>query len=290
MSTLQVQQVPRKKQASGGAPEWMVTFGDLMSILVCFFVLLISFSIQDTKKLQIVAGSMREAFGNTKERKLSGIIEADGNPIGTAARAVSPDLPQYRNDSEDTGVSTQQANAQALTAAAGLSDAERNDEFSLAAASIRQAWQEDPQLTPYQDNLIVQETREGLEIVISDRKGWRMFPEGSKYPLEHTRMALASIGPILANLGQPLRISGHTAAGVAYANPRYGAWELSSDRANVVRTQLEQFGLPLKSVEAVLGRADTEPFFPSDPYMEANERVQITVQKSAPPFPADFGY
>ncbi|MEH6727387.1 MAG: flagellar motor protein MotB, partial [Hyphomicrobiales bacterium] len=47
----------------GGAPDWLVTFADLMSLLVCFFVLIISFSIQDKEKLQVVAGSMREAFG-----------------------------------------------------------------------------------------------------------------------------------------------------------------------------------------------------------------------------------
>ena len=40
-----------------------MTFADLMSLLVCFFVLIISFSIQDKQKLQVVAGSMKDAFG-----------------------------------------------------------------------------------------------------------------------------------------------------------------------------------------------------------------------------------
>ena len=30
----------QKKQAGGGVPEWMVTFGDLMALLACFFVLI----------------------------------------------------------------------------------------------------------------------------------------------------------------------------------------------------------------------------------------------------------
>ncbi|MGI9491724.1 MAG: flagellar motor protein MotB, partial [Geminicoccaceae bacterium] len=41
-----------KDEAPAGAPMWMVTFADLMSLLVCFFVLLISFSVPDTKKIK----------------------------------------------------------------------------------------------------------------------------------------------------------------------------------------------------------------------------------------------
>ena len=58
-----------------GVPDWMVTFADLMTILVVFFVLLISFSIQDKEKLQVVAGSMREAFGIKYEERKACMIE-----------------------------------------------------------------------------------------------------------------------------------------------------------------------------------------------------------------------
>ena len=46
-----------------GAPAWMVTFGDLMSLLLCFFVLMLSFSEMDRKKYKIVSGSLKNAFG-----------------------------------------------------------------------------------------------------------------------------------------------------------------------------------------------------------------------------------
>ncbi len=46
-----------------GAPAWVVTFGDLMSLLLCFFVLLLSFSEMDRKKYRIVSGSLANAFG-----------------------------------------------------------------------------------------------------------------------------------------------------------------------------------------------------------------------------------
>ena len=50
-------------QAEEGAPAWVVTFGDLMSLLLCFFVLMLSFSEMDRKKYRVVSGSLKQAFG-----------------------------------------------------------------------------------------------------------------------------------------------------------------------------------------------------------------------------------
>lgn len=68
---------PKKKEEGGGAPEWMCTFADLMSLLLCFFVLLLSFSTMDNQKYKQVAGSMKEAFG--MQRKSSYVNET---PMG----------------------------------------------------------------------------------------------------------------------------------------------------------------------------------------------------------------
>ncbi len=55
-----------------GAPMWVTTFGDLMSLLLCFFVLLLSFSEMDAQKYKQVAGSMEQAFGVQKKTKVFG--------------------------------------------------------------------------------------------------------------------------------------------------------------------------------------------------------------------------
>ena len=52
-----------KEEAEEGIPQWVVTFGDLMSLLLCFFVLLLSFSEMDRRKYKMVSGSMKQAFG-----------------------------------------------------------------------------------------------------------------------------------------------------------------------------------------------------------------------------------
>ena len=54
-----------------GAPRWMTTFGDLMSLLLCFFVLLLSFSEMDRQKYKVVAGSMEKAFGMQRKKNVS---------------------------------------------------------------------------------------------------------------------------------------------------------------------------------------------------------------------------
>ena len=56
------------EEVEEGAPMWVVTFGDLMSLLLCFFVLLLSFSEMDRNKYRIVSGSMKNAFGIQKKK------------------------------------------------------------------------------------------------------------------------------------------------------------------------------------------------------------------------------
>ena len=51
------------EEAKEGAPEWMVTFADMMSLLLTFFVLLLSFSSIEIVKFKAMSGSMKDAFG-----------------------------------------------------------------------------------------------------------------------------------------------------------------------------------------------------------------------------------
>ncbi|HEY8595993.1 MAG TPA: flagellar motor protein MotB [Devosiaceae bacterium] len=279
----------RKEPAASQVPEWLVTFADLMSLLVCFFVLIISFSIQDKEKLQIVAGSMKDAFGIIEVQKKAGVIEHDGNPERDYLKDVSP-VP-VKKDTEYSAVDHPEFSRQgqeANTFRTQRTEIDQPGQFSLAAASIRQAWQDLPDITYLQDNLILQETPEGLNIVFADQTGRPMFPEGSKFPYESTRKAIAAIAPILARMPNQIRISGHTAAGGHYDNAQYGKWELTSDRANAVRAILEEFGMPADRMDSVVGKADTAPFFPNDPYMAANQRVTILLLDKKPPVPTSL--
>jgi chemotaxis protein MotB len=163
-----------------------------------------------------------------------------------------------------------------------------SQDYTSAAQSIRQAWEALPDITKVADNLVVEENKDGLNIKIMDAPGRPMFPEGSKYPYEPVRQAIAAIAPILQKLSGQVIIAGHTSSGSKYDNPRYGPWELSADRANTVRVILGEFGLSDDHVSAVEGRATSQPLFADDPYLAGNSRVEITLPYRAPPVPPDM--
>jgi len=73
-----------------GLPAWMGTFSDLMSLLMCFFVLLLSFSEMDVLKYKQIAGSMKYAFGVQNK------IEVKDIPKGTSviAQEFRPGKPE----------------------------------------------------------------------------------------------------------------------------------------------------------------------------------------------------
>jgi len=270
----------RRKEAHGGGHGWFVTFADLMGLLVSFFVMLVAFSNQDQQKLQIVAGSMRDAFGVQNSVRYSGIIEVDGLPTRPKLKHLGHIPPE--DTSEATSPDQQGRNRDFGGAFSSDKD------FALAAASLRQALQDMPELNEASKHIMVEETKDGLNIEIVDQDGRSMFPEGSKEPYERTRIIIQKIAGALKALPYRVAITGHTAATHSDTRGDYGPWNLSADRANAVRKILEEEGLPTNNFYAVSGRADTDPLFPDDPFMAANRRVTITLMREAPPVPPNL--
>src|SRR5476651_1129786 len=270
----------RRKEAHGGGHGWFVTFADLMGLLVSFFVMLVAFSTQDQQKLKIVAGSMRDAFGVQDNVRYSGIIEVLGLPT----------RPKLKNVAQ---IDPSEASA---TPAPDESDTKRtygarfkeDRKFALASASLRQALQEMPEITEASKHIMVEETKQGLNIEIVDQDGRSMFPDGAKEPFERTRKTIQKIAPSLKAMPYRVSIVGHTASSKVPAKPGYGPWELSADRANAVREILAGEGLPPGNIYMVAGKSDTDPLFPDNPSMSPNRRVTITLMREDPPLPADF--
>lgn len=280
-----------KKAGGGGAHggSWVISFADLMSLLMAFFVMLLSFSVQDQEKLNMAAGSVQNAFGIEPFSSMTGMIERSGNPERNFLKHVTSEETKAETEFATEEQPEHQSQGQeANTFAEEKTSIERAAQFALAAASLKQAWQDLPEITAVSENIIMEETEDGLNIVIADQQGRAMFPEGSKYPYEITRKAIAAMAPALQKLPNQIEVSGHVAAGSQFDNPRYGKWELSFDRANVTRQILEEFGLTGERIQSVVGRADTDPFFSNDPYLAANQRVAIRVLYEEPPVPADL--
>ena len=264
----------RKDGGHGGGHGWFVTFADLMGLLVSFFVMLVAFSTQDSVKLQVVAGSMRDAFGVQDRVRYSGVIEIDGLPTRPKLKNAAPIPPE---EASATPAPDQRGSNE--TYGAKL-DSDRK--FALASASLRQALQDMPELTEASKHVMIEETKNGLNIEIVDQNGRSMFPEGSKEPYDRTRRLS---GTASRSIKRRVSITGHTSASKLPAQPGYGPWDLSADRANVVRKMLEANGVTTAQFFMVAGKADTQPLFPDDPYIAANRRVTVTLMNEEPPIP-----
>jgi chemotaxis protein MotB len=270
----------RRKEAHGGGHGWFVTFADLMGLLVSFFVMLVAFSNQDQQKLQIVAGSMRDAFGVQTRMRYSGIIEVNGLPTRPKLKNAAHIQPE-----EASATPTPDEHDRNFDYGAHL---RADEQFALAAASLRQAMADMPELTEASKHVMVEESKEGLNIEIIDQEGRSMFAEGSKEPYERTRRIIERLAAPLKATPYRISITGHTSATRSAAPPGYGPWNLSVDRANSVRQILEGEGLPSSRIFQVAGKADTDPLFPDDPFIAANRRVTITLMKESPPVPPDL--
>jgi chemotaxis protein MotB len=270
----------RRKEAHGGGHGWFVTFADLMGLLVSFFVMLVAFSTQDQAKLQVVAGSMRDAFGVQDKIRYSGLIEVMGLP-------TRPKLKNAANidPAEASATPAPDENDRQRTYGAKFKE---DRKFALASASLRQALQEMPEITEASKHIMLEESKQGLNIEIVDQDGRSMFPDGAKEPFERTRKLIQKIAPALKAMPYRISITGHSATSKVPAKPGYGPWELSADRANAVRQILAGEGLPTGHIFMVAGKADTDPLFPDNPSMSPNRRVTITLMREEPPIPANF--
>ena len=86
-----------------GAPDWMVTFADLMSLLLTFFVLLLSFSNTEKVKFQAMIGSVKDALGLKSEIALSDVpsgskLMSHENPKEGDGGAAAKDIAQQLNE------------------------------------------------------------------------------------------------------------------------------------------------------------------------------------------------
>jgi chemotaxis protein MotB len=267
----------KKKGEHAGGHGWFVTFADLMALLLSFFVMLVAFSTQDKQKLQLVAGSMRDAFGTTRDSYYAGIIEIMGIPVRTKLKNAVDATP------EQAAAETAPSSKKELEQGRNLITWDQG--VALAATSLRQAINDMPELAELSKNIVVEERVDGVNVALIDQAGLAMFAEGSTEPLERVRTAIEKLGPTILKLSNRISITGHTAALAKGMNVDPMAWDLSVGRANAVRMILSNAGVKSDRFAAITGKADTEPLFPDNPQLPANRRVDIFLIKEPPPIP-----
>lgn len=275
----------------GGA--WKIAYADFVTAMMAFFLLMWLISMTTPEQKQGLADYFAPSNVSRSTSGAGGIMggtafdETGARMPGTKPQVVmtisTPAKPQSPELAEKEAKRAAEMNE--LMKQKSAND-ERN--FQSAAESIRQSMRANPDLAELSKNVIIDETPEGLRIQIVDQDGRSMFPSGNVEPYERTRHLIEEVAKILVRLPNRISISGHTDANPVSGRPGYSNWELTSDRANATRRILENAGLSNDRIYQVVGKADSEPLFPEDPYMAANRRLSVVLLREAPVTPPGF--
>ncbi|WP_028885577.1 flagellar motor protein MotB [Teredinibacter turnerae] len=273
-----------------GLPAWMGTFADLMSLLMCFFVLLLSFSEMDAMKFKRLAGSMAQAFGVQNKLNVTDI------PKGTSiiAQEFSPARPEptplnviYQNTQDITEMSLEQDCAQEYDIEQGeegvdggikvrvkqkleeLLQKTEQDAYELAEALNEQI----------EAGHVEVETRGRLIIIRIREKG--SFVSGSAELAPEYRDVMGEVRSVLTLKPGGIEVQGHS-DNIPVRRGRYRSnWELSAARAVSVAQELMLGGALPPSRFEVSGFADTRPLVTNTtPDNRArNRRVEILIKQ-----------
>jgi chemotaxis protein MotB len=253
---------------TAGAPAWFVTFADLMVLLMCFFVLMLSFSEMDVAKFKLLSGSMTEAFGVQTEINVRDIpkgtsVEAaefsPGSPDPTAANEVRQHTVDSELDTLDLGLEQRLKE---------LKDREQRAEEQTQR--LRELFRQEID----DGRILIRRDSTDVVIQILEKDS---FASGRAELDPASLPALAKIGTLVTAMSGAITVSGHT-DNVPIRNGTFRSnWDLSAARAASVAHELLTSGVdPARLM--VSGHADTQPRAPNDTAANRalNRRVDIT--------------
>jgi chemotaxis protein MotB len=252
-----------------GSPPWLITFADLMVLLMCFFVLMLSFSEMDPEKFKVMSGSLNEAFGVQTE------ITATDLPKGTSleAQEFSPAVPEptdqnaVRQHTVDSDLNTLDLGLEMRLRELKAQEEAAESQAAQLRAMFRQEIDD--------GRLLIRQDGSNVVIQLLEKDS---FPSGSAALEPSSLEALAKVGALVAEMTGAITVSGHTDNVPIKSGGQYRSnWELSAARAASVAHELLAAGLAPERL-MVSGHADTQPRVANDsPANRAmNRRVDIT--------------
>ncbi|MGH1439610.1 MAG: flagellar motor protein MotB [Cellvibrionaceae bacterium] len=274
-----------------GLPPWMGTFADLMSLLMCFFVLLLSFSEMDAMKFKRLAGSMAQAFGIQNKLNVTDV------PKGTSiiAQEFSPGIPSptpineiWQKTEDITEMSLEVQCNQEYDVEAGDVSQEAGVKLKIKQQLeelINQTKEDAKQLADALETEIlageIEIETEGRKIIIRIReKG--SFKSGSHELADDYYDVMDEIRAVLAQKPGKIQVQGHTDDIPIRRSNRYRSnWELSTSRAVSVAEELMKGGDINRRRFEVAGMADTKPLVDNSTRENRarNRRVEIVIRQ-----------
>lgn len=289
------------EEVKKGLPQWMGTFADLMSLLMCFFVLLLSFAEMDVLKFKRLAGSMREAFGVQKQIEVNKVptgtsvvaLEfAPGKPEPTPIRTVMQQTtnpnqsslelmcdepkPRESGDTCDQDISSEEKSALDMQMLLVSTVEQANEEAEDQALEIAS------KLESEVANEVIEIETQGRKIVIRvEEKG--SFSSGSARLEDEFLPILEKLVGVLEQVSGRISIEGHTDDIPINTREFPSNWDLSAKRALVVAHGLMEVGRLDSGRISVSGFADSRPIVPNDSVANRakNRRVEIVIEEKS---------
>ena len=275
----------------GGA--WKVAYADFVTAMMAFFLLMWLINTTDPEQKRGIAEYFAPANVSASTSGSGGILGGtslgeDGVRAEGATSLVTDLAPQApENAPQEAG---QSQNLAAATENELREEIARREaqEFASAAASLRQAMQDMPELAELSRHLMIDQTPEGLRIQLVDQEGRSMFDNNSAQPNERARVLLRAVSRVINQLPNRVTVTGHTSAADGQRRASApGDWSLSSSRADASRQILQGAGVDPDRVYQVSGKAGSDPLYPDDPTLAGNRRIAIVLLREAPVLPAD---
>ena len=246
----------------GGA--WKIAYADFVTAMMAFFLLmwLLGSTTQGDKE------GIAEYFKNPFKPSLSG-----GSGAGDATALI-------KGGGEDLTRSTGQVKMTNTGRAEGVTRAEEADTglFEDLKADLEQLVEKSTLLARFEEQLKIDITQEGLRVQIVDKAQRPMFDLASARMASYSRKILNEIAPVINQLPNRISISGHTdATPFSSYIEDYSNWELSADRANAARRQLQKAGLKEEKFVRIVGLASSVPYDAENPRNPINRRISIIV-------------
>jgi chemotaxis protein MotB len=284
----------------GGA--WKVAYADFVTAMMAFFLLLWLLNVTTDVQKRGIADYFEPTISSKSQSGAGGVLGGltIGSPGSQAIPLSQPELQLARmaerqpDEGDDgnqggAGPDAQKDEGADAQAAKPLDEqslekqfAEREEKrFKMAEKLLRDAIKEVPELAGLANNLIIDDTPEGLRIQLVDQDKQPMFPLGSAEMLDPARKLMALISQVVTHLPNKISITGHTDSAAYAAGGKYTNWELSTDRANASRREFLADGIAPDRIARVEGVADTEPLVPNDPLSPRNRRISIVLLREA---------
>ncbi|MDE3059888.1 MAG: flagellar motor protein MotB [Pseudomonadota bacterium] len=291
--------IKRIKKGGGGhhGGAWKVAYADFVTAMMAFFLLLWlinvttpaqkmglaeyftpTMGVKDAMGIGFKGGKTPSTVTGRSNTDLSapGLVEGQ---IKQGPVPVAPDVSKpVKADPDAESTSNDQ---KAKQDGQDVESSEDGDQLKVAEQDIKQSLEQDQDLKDFKNNVVVQDTPEGLKIDMIDDEKKPMFIPGGAVLTDGGKKVLDAMANIISKTPNNITINGHTDANAASGNPQYTNWELSADRANAARRFLSTTQLERGRVMKIVALADRELLVPEEPTSPRNRRVTIILMRGS---------